>query len=276
MKFDLEGIGALTVISALLRDNPPVKESSVQRPPGPMKEETMAQTLAIIHTSPTLTPLFSALCADEMPETTIFHMVDESLIKDTIRAGKLCKVTMRRLIAMIESAGMSGADAVLITCSSIGPASTIAQALFDFPIIRVDEAMAEAAVRSGKKIGVMATLQTTLEPTIALLRQKAAEAGLEVEIVESLCDGAFDAVLAGDTATHDHILSEALMKDMRGVDVVVLAQASMARVVKEMTAGSLAAPVLSSPELAVQRVHQILSALDTNALNASRELVATA
>jgi len=66
------------------------------------------------------------------------------------------------------------------------------------------------------------------------------------------------------------------MKDMRGVDVVVLAQASMARVVKEMPAGSLAAPVLSSPELAVQRVHQILSALDTNALNASRELVATA
>ena len=53
-----------------------------------------------------------------MPETTVFHMVDESLIKDTIREGRLQRLTMRRLLSMIESAQMSGADAVLVTCSS--------------------------------------------------------------------------------------------------------------------------------------------------------------
>jgi len=235
----------------------------------------MAQTLAIIHTSPTLTPLFTSLCAELLPETTIFHMVDESLIKDTIRAGKLRKVTMRRLISMVESAGMSGADAVLVTCSSIGPAISLAQQLFDFPVIRVDEAMAEAAVRSGKKIGVMATLRTTLEPTIALLREKASEVGRDIDIVASLCSGAFDAVLAGDTVTHDRILSEALINDMRDVDIVVLAQASMARVVNEMPAGSLSAPVLSSPELAVRRVHQILSSMESSSLNGVHEMAAT-
>ena len=94
---------------------------------------------------------------------------------------------------------MAGADAVMVTCSSIGPGVVLAQQLFDIPVIRVDEAMAEAAVRMGRRIGVMATLRTTLEPTIALLREKAAEAGIEIEIVDSLCDGAFDAVLAGDT-----------------------------------------------------------------------------
>jgi len=235
----------------------------------------MAQTLAIIHTSPTLTPLFTSLCVELLPETTIFHMVDESLIKDTIRAGKLRKVTMRRLISMVESARMSGADAVLVTCSSIGPATSIAQKLFDFPVIRVDEAMAEAAVRSGKKIGVMATLQTTLEPTIALLREKASQMGLEVDIVASLCSGAFDAVLAGDTVTHDRILSDALINDMRDVDVVVLAQASMARVVNEMPAGFLSVPVLSSPELAVRRVHQILSGMESSPLNGIHEMAAT-
>lgn len=222
----------------------------------------MAQTLALIHTSPTLTPLFSALCAESMPETTIFHMVDESLIKDTIREGRLRRVTMRRLLSMIESAEMAGADAVLVTCSSIGPGVALAQQLFDLPVIRVDEAMADAAVRMGRRIGVMATLTTTLEPTIALLQERARDAGIEIEVVESLCDGAFDAVMAGDATTHDRILSHALKHEMKGVDVVILAQASMARVVKTMPQGTLTMPVLSSPELAVRNARQVLAGLN--------------
>ncbi|HTD96452.1 MAG TPA: aspartate/glutamate racemase family protein [Edaphobacter sp.] len=218
----------------------------------------MAQTLALIHTSPTLTPMFGALCTEQMPGVTVFHMVDESLIKDTIQAEGLRKVTMRRLLSMVESAGMAGADAVMVTCSSIGVAVTLAQDWFDFPVIRVDEAMAEAAVRTGKKLGVMATLRTTLDPTTALLREKAAEAGQTVEIVECLCDGAFDAVLSGDTATHDRILSAALLNEMSGVDAVVLAQASMARVVNALPPGALKVPVLSSPELSVRRAREIL------------------
>jgi Asp/Glu/hydantoin racemase len=221
------------------------------------------QTLALIHTSPTLTPIFGALCSRYMPETAIFHMVDESLIADTIRQGRLRRVTMRRLLSMIESAAMAGADAVMVTCSSIGSGADIGQQLFDLPVIRVDEAMAEAAVRMGRRIGVMATLRTTLEPTIALLREKAAFAGIEIEIVDALCDGAFEAVLAGDTATHDRILSEALRNDMKGVDVVILAQASMARVVKAMPDGTLSVPVLSSPELAVKSARAILAGLNS-------------
>lgn len=218
----------------------------------------MAQTLAMIHTSPTLTPVFGALVAAAMPEVAVFHMVDESLIKDTIKAGRLRGITIRRLLGLIESAEKAGADAVMVTCSSIGPGVSLAQKLFDTPVIRVDEAMAEKAVRMGRRIGVAATLKTTLEPTIALLREKAAEAGCEIEIVESLSHGAFDAVLAGDTKTHDRILSESLIRDMCGVDLVVLAQASMARVVNEMPSGAVEAPVLSSPELAVQRAKQRL------------------
>lgn len=218
----------------------------------------MSRTLALIHTSPTLTPLFSALCAQHLPGVAIAHMVDESLIKDTIRNGYLRRVTMRRVLSLVNSAQESGADAIMVTCSSIGEAVRFAQQLFDVPVIRVDESMAERAVRMGKKIGVMATLKTTLEPTLALLAEKADEAGAQVEFVPSLCNGAFDAVLAGDTTTHDRILGEALRKDMYGVDVVVLAQASMARVVQAMEPGALAMPVLSSPELAVLQAREIM------------------
>jgi Asp/Glu/hydantoin racemase len=233
----------------------------------------VGKTLALIHTSPTLTPMFGGLCARFMPETTIFHLVDESLIADTIREGRLRRITIRRLLTLIESAEMAGADAVMVTCSSLGPGVALAQQLFDIPVIRIDEAMADAAVRMGRRIGVMATLSTTLEPTIALLHEKAAESGIEIEIVDSLCDGAFDAVLAGNTAMHDRILGEALKSEMKGVDVVILAQASMARVITAMPNGALSMPVLSSPELAVKKARAILAGLDGSSTEGDPVLV---
>jgi Asp/Glu/hydantoin racemase len=147
---------------------------------------------------------------------------------------------------------------VLVTCSSIGPGVEIAQSLFDRPVIRVDEAMAALAVEQGKRIGVIATLSTTLAPTAALVRRKAREAGKEVEIVECLCEGAFEAVMAGDAATHDRIVGNALTERLRDVDVIVLAQASMARVLDSLPSGAVKAPALASPELGVKYTREIL------------------
>lgn len=216
-------------------------------------------TLALIHTSPTLAPTFAALCTRHLPEAKFFHMVDESLIHETVRAGSLQKSTIRRLVNQIASAEAAGADAVLVTCSSIGAGVALARQLFDTPVMRIDDAMAETAVRKAHKIGVLATINTTLAPTCALLREKAAEAGREVELVECLCEGAFPAVLAGDTETHDRLLREALTNEFEDVDVIVLAQASMARVVASLAPGALRAPVLSSPELAILRVREVLA-----------------
>lgn len=185
-------------------------------------------------------------------------MVDESLIQDTIRAGSLQKLTSRRVVDQVASAEAAGADAVLVTCSSIGPAVTLAKQLFDIPVLRVDDAMAESAVRQARKIGVAATLRTTLDPTTALLRERAAQAGRNVELVECLCEDAFPAVLAGDTRTHDRLLRKALLEDLDGVELIVLAQASMARVLSTLPSGALHAKVLTSPELAVMSARQAL------------------
>lgn len=224
----------------------------------------MAQMLAILHTSPTLTPMFTELSKQWLPGVRCFHMVDESLIQDTIRNGHLRRVTMRRLLSMVNSAAESGADAVLVTCSSIGPAVAIAQQVCDVPVIRIDEAMAAQAVRTGPRIGVVATLRTTLDPTLALLESSADAAGRKIELTSSLCEGAFDAVIAGDTATHDAIVTRTLTQEMRDVDLIVLAQASMARVVKQLSPGALKVPVLSSPELAVKSVARIMQVAETD------------
>jgi len=202
--------------------------------------------------------MFTKLCKKHLPGVQIFHMVDESLIQDTIRAGHLRKVTMLRVVEMVGSAVAAGADAVLVTCSSIGPGVALAQQLYDTPVLRIDEAMAEKAVRQAETIGVLATLRTTLEPTTALLRAKAAEAGRDVKLIECLCEDAFPAVMAGDAETHDRLLRKALTEDLKDVDTIVLAQASMARVVDTLSPEDRRVPILASPAIAVDYLATVM------------------
>jgi Asp/Glu/hydantoin racemase len=217
----------------------------------------MAITLAFIHTGHVLIPVFAQLAKEKLPGVDVFHMLDESLIRNTIAGGGLSKLTIRRLIGMIESAHEGGADAVMVTCSSIGEGVPIARRQFDFPILRVDEAMAEAAVDTGGRIGVAATLRSTLEPTVALLRETAARAGRDVEIVPQLSDGAFERLISGDAPGHDRMLTASLSDLRKEVDVIVLAQASMARVAAQFNGPG--PRILSSPELAIQRARDLLS-----------------
>jgi Asp/Glu/hydantoin racemase len=219
----------------------------------------MTQKLAFLHTSHVLIPMFAELAKDLLPASEVFHMTDESLIRNTIAAGRLIPATTRRLAAMIGSAREGGTSAVMVTCSSIGPAVEVARSLYDFPIFRIDEAMVDAAVSMGRRIGVAATLRTTLEPTLALVKETAERAGKDVEIVPALFEGAFEAVLAGDTKRHDAIVAQGLVNVRERSDVVLLAQASMSRVVAQLHLNG-GSPILSSPELAVRRMRDVLAA----------------
>lgn len=223
------------------------------------------KTLALLHTSPTLSPLFNELTARITPGVRVLHFVDESLIKNTIAAGKLEKSTMRRLIDLVGSTFDAGADVTLVTCSSIGPAVDIAAQLHDKPVLRVDRPMAEKAVAAAAagtgRVGVLATLSTTLAPTAALVRRVAEESGKNIEIVEHVCEGAFEAVMAGDGATHDRIVGEALTGRMAGMDAILFAQASMARALAALPEGAVPVPVFTSPELGVERARDVLASL---------------
>lgn len=220
------------------------------------------QKLVFLHTSHVLIPLFTDLANRLLPGVEIFHMSDDSLIKNTIRDGKLTENTSRRVAGMVDLARQGGADVVLVTCSSIGRATELAAESRDYPVLRIDVAMAEQAVLAfapGKpgRLGVAATLSTTLEPTVELLKATAERLGRELEIVPGLAEGAFQAVLAGNTALHDELLLKVLRKLRVDVDVVVLAQASMARVAALLPPHE-GAPILSSPERAVQRAGAVL------------------
>jgi Asp/Glu/hydantoin racemase len=219
----------------------------------------MAQKrLALLHTSATLVPVFETLCKSTLPNVNVFNLVDDSLIKDVIAQGELRPQVARRVAQHVAAAEDAGADFILVTCSSIGSAVETAASLASVPVLRVDQPMADRAVNEGRRIGVIATLPTTLEPTADLIRRRAAAAGKDIELISRLCNGAFEALMSGDAATHDRLVASALRELTKEVDVIALAQASMARVVDGLPREDRRIPILTSPPIAIEYLATVL------------------
>ncbi|SCB61946.1 hypothetical protein GA0061105_1289 [Rhizobium aethiopicum] len=214
--------------------------------------------LAMIHTVPGIIPAFNELVGLHLIGWRSFNMLDESLLGNTIREGALSPQTMRRLATHIWSAVDAGASAVLVTCSSLGPAVDAAMPLCPIPLFRIDDGMAIEAIQRGNRIGVLATLATTMNPTTRLIERHAERTGRRISVTGRLCEGAFDKLRHGDRAAHDAMVREGLASLVGDVDVVVLAQASMANALNDTHQASL--PVLTSPELGVLHISCALKA----------------
>jgi Asp/Glu/hydantoin racemase len=214
--------------------------------------------LGLIHTSTTLVPVFAQLCKEKLPGVQTFNIADDSLVKGIMDAGSLTAQIARRVAGYLESAELAGANYIMVTCSSIGPAVEAGAKLIGVPVLRVDQPMADKAVAIGKRIGVIATLRTTLEPTADLIQRRAAIGAQHIELTSLLAEGAFDALMAGDAAKHDAMVATVLKDLSKRVDVIVLAQASMARVVDMLAAEDRRVPILASPGIAVDYLATVL------------------
>jgi Asp/Glu/hydantoin racemase len=209
--------------------------------------------IAIIHTTPATVGPLKALAEEFIPGCEVANFVDDSILPQLARNGGDVTEVADRLVQYARFAEEVGAEAILSACSSVGELADLAQASVTVPVIRIDQAMAEESVRRGRTIGVAATLNTTLKPTIRLLQQMAGRAGVEVQIQPILVEAAYQRLMAGDPEGHDAILAEMLSQLAGEVDVVVLAQASMARVLPRLPE-SQQSKFLSSPRLAMRRV----------------------
>jgi Asp/Glu/hydantoin racemase len=216
-------------------------------------------TIVVVHTGPVTVQPIKDLFKEVMADARIINIVDDSLLNDVRTAGHLTPEVTSRLYSYMSNAQAMGADIILNACSSVGEATDLLRDMIRTPIIKVDESMAEEASRIGSRIGVVATVQTTLEPTTRLIQKKAAEHGRTISVVERIAEGAFEALLAGDGERHDTILKQTIMDLVEEVDVVVLAQVSMARLVPAL--GKTRVPVLSSPRSGVEAVRRALAAL---------------
>lgn len=222
----------------------------------------MKKTLALIHTSATLVPVFQQLTKAKLPNVDTFNIVDDSLVRQIGAKGGITPDISARVAAYINSAASGGADYILVTCSSIGPAVEAAASSVKVPVLRVDQPMTDAAVQAGKRIGVIATLPTTLNPTSDLVRRRAAAAGKQIELTPRLVEGAFEALMGGDAAKHDALVGAALKELSGQVDVILLAQASMARVVDTLAPAEKRVPIFASPPIAIDHLATVLGNRD--------------
>ena len=205
----------------------------------------MRDTLALLHTSEANRATFGALLAELAPEVPATHIVDEGLLREACACGVVTPALRRRVCDALLGALDQGARAVLCTCSSIGAVTALATQFTDRPVLRIDRPMAEEAVARGTRIIVAATLPTTLQPTRELILEAAREAGKDVATIDLLCDRAWTRFEAGDLEGYlDEIAAELRHSAPLG-DVLVIAQASMARAIERCP--ELRLPVLTSP-----------------------------
>ena len=226
----------------------------------------MVHKFGMVHTSAKHVSTFAQLVEELMPGTEIIHMVDEGLLKDIIREGDLNAKRITRLATLASFAVDSGAEAVTLTCSTASPGVEKARDSIEVPFLKVGEEMADRAVELGRRIGVVATLHTTIAPTSDLIRQHSAIQDTPAHIETFLCPGAFEAFGAGDTEKHDRIVIETLKEVMVRVDVIVLAQASMVSVLDNLPDEEQVVPILSSPRLAVERLRTGLAPSNTSSI----------
>jgi len=98
----------------------------------------MTRRIACLHTSASNIAVFAGACPEG---ATLTHTVDEALLRDAEAAGGLTDSIAARTARALEALALPGIDAVLLTCSTVGPGAALARATI--PVLRVDAALAE-------------------------------------------------------------------------------------------------------------------------------------
>lgn len=218
------------------------------------------RTVVAVYTGQGLADPLKKVFQELLPDVRLVNIIDDSLIGDVVKAGHVPPGVARRLVQYYHNGEELGADVILNTCSSVGEVADDARKLIGVPIVKIDQAMAAKAAAGYDRIAVLATLPSTLEPTMRLIEKEAAAAGRAVTLVNGLAAGAFEALNGGSPEDHDRLILETAQRVAGDADAIVLAQGSMARMEQKL-AEATGKPVLSSPRLGVEQVRETLEGL---------------
>jgi len=225
-----------------------------------MSEYLLAgKTLGILHAALWVAPIANRYCAELLPGATIMTICDDSLEEEFLRIGHVPPNNYYKAATYIQFLAQAGADAVLFGCSTMNRTVEYVQPLVDIPIQQIDAPMMEQAVQIGSRIGLLATLPTTVPSSTRLLQKAAQEAGRVVEITTSLRNDAFERLQEGDRRAHNDILLEEVDRLSGEVDAIVLAQVSMSLLEDDVKDAPV--PVLNSGRTGFERMREILKGL---------------
>lgn len=213
--------------------------------------------VVLIHTSPVSLNDLKNLFQEILPDVEMVNIIDDSLLEEVKTHGGLTPGIINRMCNYVSIANSMNPDLIFNQCSSVGDAFELARKQVSCKTLRIDEPMAEAAVKLGGRIGVIATVESTVKPSCELIISKSVQLGTKVTVVPYLVDGALDILMKEhDLDKHNQLVKEKIELAERECDVVVLAQGSMTAILPVL--GQTEKPVLTSPRLAVERIKQLL------------------
>ena len=183
--------------------------------------------IACLHTATSNIDIFEQAASRlALPAGQLHHVVQSNLLEEAEKQGGITQAISNETLRIITEL-LEDADAVLVTCSTLGTIADAAQCSFNKPVLRTDRALAEQALESDLSVTVLCTAPTTLQPTTDLFRQVFADTPITPDI--RLIDKAWDVFRSGDSATYNRIIADAAETAyQQGAQLVVLAQTSMA------------------------------------------------
>lgn len=212
--------------------------------------------ITVIHTTAATIRTIPALIMQEIPEAEVFNILDDSILPDMNNQVNI-EWVRERWLGYVDVAVRNGAQAILSACSTVGEFAQEANQTRQVPVYRIDEAMACTAVARGGVICVLATLRSTLGPTIRLLHRIMQEQSVQCTVLERFVEGAYDALMDGDQAAHDRKILQAISSVDGEVTTFVLAQASMEGALAHADP-SIRGKVLTSPLLGIRKLRDDL------------------
>ena len=216
------------------------------------------KTLGIIHASHITINAMEPYIKKYIPEVSVMHLCDDTIQRDNIAAGAgvIPKVNYYKFAQYAHNLEEANVDLILLACSTFNYAAELARPMINTPIAQIDRPMMEKAVRTGKKIGLLATLATTVPSSERLLDIAASEAGVEIERKTVLCSEAFEEYSKGNIEKHNSILMDGIEKLSKEVDCIVMAQLSMSALAPYLKDTKV--PVYNSGETGFLRVKELL------------------
>ncbi len=209
--------------------------------------------IGVVHTFYGIVEAIRAEFARQFPQAELVNIADDSLLTEALEHGGLTPAVLSRICGYYRSLEAFGCACVLNSCSTVGEAAQICAPMVSVPLLRLDAPMAEKAVELGSSIAVVATAASTVGPSCRLVEAAARKAGKTVDAEPYLVKGVYEAMRAGGgQEAHDRLVMEAVREAARTHDAVILAQASMHRILP--LAAGVEKPVLASLESGVAQV----------------------
>jgi Asp/Glu/hydantoin racemase len=186
----------------------------------------MSKRVFLVHPTPLAMAPIDQAFKTLWPQAQTLNVLDESLYADIPQDGTLAPAIYDRVASLLHHCEASGADGILFSGSTFGPAVDKARASMRVPVLRPEEAMMEQAVTLGERILLVCTAKRAMPVVRGTLDAAVKRAGVTRQIAELWVAGARDAITGGDIATHDRLIAEQVAA-AGDVDVIIFGQISM-------------------------------------------------